>query len=103
MLKFKSLFVAAILLTAAPAIAQALNDRQRTAVDAFWLQQEECKGGIPGTAEMETACNAREEAQIEMIAAGLCWGHETSPNSYMRTVPCSDPAAYETILGTSLR
>lgn len=102
MLKF-SMLAAAITIAAAPVHAQALNERQRSAVSAFWLQQEECKGGIPGTPEMETACNAREEAQVEMISAGLCWGHETSPNAFMRAVPCSDPAANETILGTSLR
>lgn len=90
-------------LVPAAGMAQPMDDRQRAAVDGFWSVQEECQGGIPGTAAMDLACSAREDARIEMIESGLCWGHENGAHTYMRAVPCSDEAAYETILGTGLR
>lgn len=102
MSRFTTMLICAAL---APAMsfAQALDDRQMAAVEAFWSVQEECQGGIPGTAAMDAACSALDEARTEMIASGLCWGHENGPHTYMRAARCSDDAAYETILGVGLR
>ena len=102
-MRLKTVTVSVCALLAGAAEAQVMDDRQVAAVEAFWAVQEDCQGGIPGTAEMEKACLLLEEARIEMIAAGLCWGQESGPHTYMRSVPCSDPDAYETILGVGIR